>query len=587
MCGIAGWFGTGTQALLDSMVGRLAHRGPDGQGSVEKGYAGIGSTRLSLIDRMGGAQPARSANGRHALVYNGELYNYAALRQRLQAAGHPVGGRSDTQVLLGALQAWGPACLAELEGMYAFAWTDGAELLLARDPFGIKPLFYALVDSGRRLIFASEIKALLEDSELSRGIDRGALLEFVVFRNVLGDKSFFRAIRQVPPGGLLHAVRQSDGMIGLDLAQHGAPRLMVLPEDEAALTTVVLERLAESVRSQQVADHPVGAFLSGGLDSSLMTALMTRAPGKDVHTFTVADTKNHPDIAASRLIASALGTRHHELIYSPAEILAELATSTLTLEGPADVTIVNVAGPAIRRHVKAVLCGDGADELFAGYPMHAQPARWVRAYAEIYNHLIRSGEIATADCAAAKAALAALLHGDEDDTRDAVYRFMLASQLTFSHLLVWDRGAMQHGLEVRVPYLDTRLRDVALALPWAWRIRGGQQKAALRRAAARVLPWAVQELVINRPKLAAPSALRTTSEALEVIARDLVPAALAARHPFRLYCRTPGTQLRLDLFIFLFIAHPGNVPAGFEWKTLYTHHAEALEAALLRAARAD
>jgi asparagine synthase (glutamine-hydrolysing) len=580
MCGIAGVFGTLDRPLLEAMVERLKHRGPDGQGVVELGHAGLGSTRLSLIDQEGGHQPMTSGDGRLRLVHNGEIYNHPELRRRLEREGHRFAGRCDTEVLLRAFEAWGRGCLAEIEGMYAFAVTDGERLTLARDPFGIKPLYYAVTDGGRRLLFASEIKALLADPALPRTLDRAALFELTVFRHVLGEKTYFSAIRQVPPGSTLTVTRGPDGALRIEGERHGAPRPVPLPEDEDDLAALVLERLTASVRAQLFADHPVGAFLSGGLDSSLVTALMVRESARPVHTFTVADSPANPDVQVSRALAAALGTEHHEIALSTEQILADLPSITARIEGPTAVTLVENASPSIRRHVKAVLCGEGADELFAGYPTHAEPHRWVQVYASAYNEMIRSGGVLTSDCADAKAALAGLTAGGPEALRENMYRFMLGDQLTFLHLLSWDHGGMAHSLEVRVPYLDTRLRDVALALPWSSRIQGRVQKAVLRKAAARVLPAGVAETILNRRKVAAPAALHSTYKALEERSRELVPEDLGVRHPYHALCTSPWQKLRLDLFIYVFVGHGGTVPDGFDWRALYTVHRGELLAAL-------
>ncbi|MCP3065170.1 asparagine synthase (glutamine-hydrolyzing) [Myxococcus sp. K38C18041901] len=584
MCGIAGMFGGVDEQLLSRMRHRLAHRGPDGSGAAVLGHAALTSTRLSLVDFETGAQPMRGREGQPVLVYNGELYNHQELRSRLEARGVRFQGRSDTEVLLRAFEHEGLRCVEALEGMYAFAATDGEQLWLARDPFGIKPLLYALVDGGRRLVFASELKALLEEPAVPRQLDRASLFEWSTLHNVLGDKTFFRAVREVPAGGTLTVRRGPDGVLRLEHGRHGEPRPVELPSEPGALVEALHSRLRASVRGQRVADHEVGVFLSGGLDSSLLTALLTEVGGAQVHTFTAAESAEHPDVQASRELAALLGTEHHEYLFSSERLVRALPETIVSLEAPMEASLVESAAPDIRGHVKTVLCGDGADELFAGYAVHASPEPWVRASMENYNRLIRTRRVAPEECREAKAVLSTMAARDPHVLREAVHRFFLDSPLRYSHLRVWDHGSMAHGLEVRVPFLDTRVRDLALALPWSWRLRGETRKVLLREVARRVLPTSIAEHIIQRPKLAAPSAVAGATERLKRLAETLVPPEHQERHPFGHFCARPIELLRLDLFILLFVGRGGRLPEGFRTEDLYGAYREELTAALAQAA---
>ncbi|KFE69214.1 asparagine synthase (glutamine-hydrolyzing) [Hyalangium minutum] len=582
MCGIAGIFGEPDRALLERMTRRLEHRGPDGWGTAVVGHAGLGSTRLSLVDMEGGAQPMSGPAGL-TLAYNGELYNTVELRRELEREGPPLRTRSDTEVVLRGLERRGMAWLEEMEGMFAFALSDGERLTLARDAFGIKPLYYALVDGGRRLLFASELKALLVDPSLPRELDRTALFEWATFRFLLGERTLFRAIRQVPPGGTLEISRRPDGLLELRPGRHSAPRPLTLPTREEELAELLLELLTSSVRWQRAADHPVGLFLSGGVDSSLLAALLAREGSPALHTFSLADDPESADLAMSRRLAEALGTRHHEYIFRPAELLESLPRALVAIEGPSEPTIVETAAPAIRHHVKAVLCGDGADELFAGYVLHASSAPWLKSCVESYNRMIRTGTVPVEECASTKAALRAVALPDEAAAREAFYRFFLEGQLTDAHLRVWDGGSMASGLEVRVPYLDRRIRDLALSLPWEQRVRGRTRKVLLREVARRVLPAPFAEEITERRKLAAPSAVRHTADELERVAREILPAEGREPHPLGRYCGTSSQRLLLDLFVYLFVGQGGTLPTGFEWRELYTTHGRELEQALSQA----
>lgn len=576
MCGIAGIFGEVDEALLKRMTRRLAHRGPDGEGTAVIGRTGLGNTRLSLLDFDHGRQPAIAEKGCTALVFNGEIYNHKALRRCLETLGHSFSGHCDTEVLLRAYQAWGSDCCPRLEGMYAFAASDGKGLFLARDPFGIKPLFYALSRDNRRLLFASEVKALLEDPTLPATIDGSSLCDLLVFGFVLGDKTYFSSIRQVPPGKCLTAAVRSDGTIALSQSAHTPLRPLDLPVEEDELIDLFIERLRDSVRGQMVADHPVGAYLSGGVDSALIAALMAAEGRGPVHTFTCADSDTNPDLAASRQVAEALRTRHAEIRPSAADVLDRLPQATLNSEGIASLSLVSSIAPQMRQQVKAALCGEGADELFAGYAIHAVPQRWLERPINRCKYLAQCKEISEDQRSDAGQAVRHLNAPDPEVRRDRLYQFFQQAQLTQGHLHSWDLGSMAYGLEVRVPFLDTRIRDLALALPWNWRIRNGVRKYLVRQAARRILPAQVADQVISRSKMIGPAAAQETYSELKRTSSLLMPNGWREAHPFRQYSLFPSLLMRLDLLIYLFVGNRGRIPEGFRAESLYTTHREEL-----------
>jgi asparagine synthase (glutamine-hydrolysing) len=362
-----------------------------------------------------------------------------------------------------------------------------------------------------------------------------------------------------------------------------------LPESEDEVVDLLVARLRASVAEQRVADHPVGAYLSGGLDSSLLVTLMAEGASGPVHTFATADAPDHPDLVMARRVAEHLGTRHHERLVGPRELLAALPASVLALESTGLPSIAEVTAPEIRRHVKAALCGDGADELFAGYVMHARPGEWVSRFAQGFNRLVAGGGIRKEDAAPTVAVLHSLaprlgLEGEgegEGDLRERFYRFYLGAQLTSGHLRRWDLGTMAHGLELRVPYLSRPLRDLALALPWSHRLGPRATKRALRQAGKKILPPALAQEVIERRKLAAPAAYRRRARVLDRYLRRLLPAGWESQeHPLRPYYGSALERCLLDLFLFAFIARGGELPEGFQVGDLYQRHREELEAAL-------
>ncbi len=419
MCGIAGYFElerTSRPPLsVEMMLERLGHRGPDDRGVWHSSHAALGHTRLSIIDVPGGHQPITNEDGLVRIVYNGEIYNFLDLRTPLIQR-HKLTTHTDTEVLVHWYEDHGPDCVKFFEGMFAFALLEGDELFLARDPLGVKPLYYALVDG--RLYFASEIKALLPITT--------DIVEFPPghwFHSKLGWKHYF------------------------DLAQW-AESSSKLADPKGMLR----DCLVASVEKRLVSDVPVGVFLSGGLDSSLVAALMSeKIP--NLHSFSVGTPQGQDPLYARR-VARYLGTVHHERIYTEADMIRVLPTVIYHLES-FDFALVRSAianyfvAELASQFVKVVLVGEGSDELFGGY------------------HYLK---------------------GISD--RQLFHRELLAitSQLHNSNLQRVDRMTMAHSVEGREPYLDLDLLKTALAIPIELKRRDGIEKWVLRKAFEGVLP---------------------------------------------------------------------------------------------------
>lgn len=589
MCGIAGLFSAAPASaddarLVEGMLDRLVHRGPDGRGVARVGRALLGNTRLSLIDFEHGHQPAVSASTGLALAYNGEIYDHARVRARLLARGVRFVGRCDTEVLLRVLEVDGLEGLEHLEGMYAFAASNGHELWLARDAFGVKPLYYALTNHGRTLVFASEVKALLAHPAVARRLDRTALLEQSVLGFWLDQRTPWLDVRELGAGQVARVRVETGGRLHIDIAQHSAPHALVLPEGRA-LEDLLIERLEASVAQQMLADHPVGAYLSGGLDSSLLAVLAARQSQRPLHTLACASQATHPDLLAARAVSEALGTRHHEHVASTRELLAAVAPSIVALESSVLPSIAELGAARLRVHVKAALCGDGADELFAGYPLHVESAAWLAGRAGRFNALVATGAVRRDEAAATFACLQTLRgDGVEAGVRERVWRFALGSQLTNGHLRRWDLGSMAHGLELRVPYLDRGLRDLALSLPAHLRWCGSETKSLLRQIARRLLPARVAAFVVERPKLAAPDAYGHGQAVLRRFLARLAPRDDVRQHALWPYASHPAERVLLDLFVLAFAGGGGALPEGFRIEDLYREHAGALAAAQALAA---
>src|SRR3989449_5610671 len=374
ICGVAGGDPSHGLDLVARMCDSMVHRGPDDAGIEQVDGVTLGMRRLSIIDLAGGHQPMHNEDATVWVVENGEIYNHRELREQLIAAGHRFVTQSDTEVLVHGYEQWGEGVVERLNGMFAFAVLDrrGSVLLLARDRVGIKPLHYAI--DGDRLVFASELKALLRDGALRKGIDPVALDEYLTYEFVPTPRSIVRGVSKLRPG---HTLTWSLTTHAAAVRRYWAPELNVdgangdrerdLDDECAALRAV----LRESVRKELISDVPLGVFLSGGIDSSAVAAMMSQLGG-DVKSFSVGFAERSFDESQyARQVAWNLGADHHELTLEPAMLLDLIPRLPTLLDEPVgDASIIPtyLLSAFTRRHVKVALGGDGGDELFAGYP---------------------------------------------------------------------------------------------------------------------------------------------------------------------------------------------------------------------------
>jgi asparagine synthase (glutamine-hydrolysing) len=542
MCGIVGAAsrrGAPAPETLERMRDALAHRGPDGAGSwrSDDGTVALGHRRLSILDLSpAGAQPMHAEGGEAVLVFNGEIYNFPELRRELEGMGHRFRSGSDTEVLLAAYRAWGPDCLERLNGMFAFALHDlpRRRLFLARDRAGEKPLFYRHAEG--RFAFASELKALLADPATPREVDPEALEAYLAYGYVPGAGCILRGVHKLLPGhALLYDVE------GDELREWAWWRLpdappAGAPADPDLLADELEGLLEDAVRRQLVADVPVGVLLSGGLDSSLVTAMAARAGGR-VKTFTITFPGHggFDEAAYARLVARHFGTEHVELEAEPAtvELLPRLARQYDEPMADSSMVPTYLVSRLVREHATVALGGDGGDELFGGYPHYCWlqqqerarrvvPAPLRRAMAGVgaatpvgvrgRNYLMGFGHDAAGSVAhvnlyfdaATRARLLAPLAGRRTAGPEAARRALVArgastlrgateadfrSYLPDDILVKVDRASMLASLEVRAPFLDHRVVELAFGrVPDGLRATASARKILLRRVAARVLP---------------------------------------------------------------------------------------------------
>ncbi len=548
MCGIAGMVQTNPDGAVDSatihrMCESIVHRGPDDEGILVKAGVGLGMRRLSIIDLEGGHQPVFNEDKSIWIVFNGEIYNFPELRTQLQAKGHRFSTHSDTEVIVHLYEEHGAECVQKLRGMFAFALYDerAGRLLLARDRLGKKPLHYALHNGT--LLFASEMRAMLAVRPELAKVDHAALLQYMYFGYIPDPATAFEPIRKLPPGHLLEFEK---GEVRIrqywDFPQYGTYE----PASEEELLEELEARLAEAVRIRLIADVPLGAMLSGGMDSSTIVALMARATSQPVKTFSIGFRQAEFNEAPyARMVAQKFGTDHHELILDP-DVMETVEMLTRHLEEPfgdSSMLPTYFISCLARKHVKVALSGDGGDEAFAGYeryrihledrsykwipqwagPLYRDyvhplvpyrmPGRnlaysislpWQQRYIEGVSFQsfqremgILSEDFLAADRAPLKGFEEYLNKAPADDPLSRVLYLDSKTYLPGDILTKVDRMSMATSLEARVPMLDHVFLEWVTSLKPKWKMGNGSQKVILKKLAERL---GVPGEVLNRPK---------------------------------------------------------------------------------------
>jgi asparagine synthase (glutamine-hydrolysing) len=545
MCGIAGFvespssaspFGLEeSRALVHRMCDVIRHRGPDDEGIwVDAGVA-LGMRRLSIIDLSTGHQPIHNEDRSVWIVFNGEIYNFRELRRELEGEGHRFYTSTDTEVIVHAYEQWGKDAITRLRGMFGLAiWdTKSRTLLVARDRIGIKPMHYATVNG--RFYFGSELKSLLEAPDLPRDLDPGALDHYLSFLYTPRDGSIFRSVRKLPPG---HLLTWKDGRIAIE-QYWKMPATETFGGSEAEAVQRLRAVLGDAVRSHMISDVPLGAFLSGGVDSSLVVGLMSEASSSRVKTFSIGfDEPAFDELEHARRVADHFGTEHHEFVVKPdgVGILDKIVSHFDEPFADSSAIPTWYVSEMARRHVTVVLSGDGGDELFGGYERYLPHPRVVAFDRYSPRALRRVAAIAAAQLphgtrgknflrhvgrdeqgryldairffgadekpALLTADVQRAIDGPDPETRLArhferfarlpwpsqMMRFDAETYLPEDVLTKVDRMSMAHSIESRVPLLDNEVIAFASALPASLKIKNGRRKHVLKEVAATLVP---------------------------------------------------------------------------------------------------
>lgn len=584
MCGITGYLRLDPRQSnlpdLQTMTRVIAHRGPDDDGFFSDARVGLGMRRLSIIDLIGGKQPICNETGTMHVIHNGEIYNYRELRAELSARGHIFKTNSDTETLVHGYEEWGDDLANHLRGMFAFAIWDASRerLLLVRDHFGIKPLFYTQADGV--LLFGSEIKTLLQYPAIKREIDLSALDQYLSFLYIPAPRTIFKNIFELPPGHLLIA---ESGNIALK--RYFQPQLDPQPMRERDAIEKIRAAFEDSVRAMLISDVPLGAFLSGGIDSSSIVAMMKRHTHQPVKTFSIGfgtREKNWDETQAAQMVAQFFGTEHRTFRVTP-DIVALLPKVVQHFDQPfanPTAVLMLLLSRETRQHVTVALAGTGGDELFAGYPRYlgmqafayyrrlpasvrAGLARLANTFARdssdgnLWAHRARrffdGGALPFDECylrwlvcieQARKREIYSARMRDalrDADTFDFIRPLLRAESesltltdfqtyLPFNQLHYADRMSMAASLEVRVPFVDQRLFEAVNDVSLQLKLSGRTTKGLFRQAMAPFLP----PEILRAPKLGlnAPVAMWFRSELKDWVRNLLSPEAIRARGYF-------------------------------------------------------
>lgn len=586
MCGICGVYNYRSEEPVDelhlqNMTATIAHRGPDDEGHFFDKCIALGMRRLSIIDVQGGHQPIHNEDKSIWIVFNGEIYNFPELRHTLISKGHVFYTQSDTEVIVHAYEEWGDDCLLHLNGIFGLAiWnTKRQRLLLARDPFGVKPLYY--YNNGKRLLWGSEIKAILADSSVPRTVDKQSLDLFLTFRFVPSPFTLFHGINKIPPG---HRVIVENRNIVEERYYFSMPEIDNHLKEKDYIY-LLQERLRAAVRCQMISDVPIGVLLSGGIDSAVVLAIMSEATTQPVLSFTVgfADGNDVNELDEARFTAKHFGAEHHEILLNSFDYREWLQKSIWHLEEPIGTTSslpMYFVSQLARKHVKVVLTGQGADEPLCGYPRYygEHYGHWYRRIPEKMRNYLRCNlfEVLPRQERIKRAARSLGTHdvterfvesysvfnramkvslwqtSQKQDLADHICediinywregfeelgtlvqmalvdaRLALADDL----LMYGDKMSMATSVEARVPFLDLNYMAVAESLPAHLRIRNFTRKYIHKKAAAKWLP----PKIIHRKKRAFETPLDRwfRSELTEYVREMLLAKNSACSYYFR------------------------------------------------------
>ena len=502
MCGICGFYGFKDDDVLEKMCHAIRHRGPDQAGTYTSDNVSLGHRRLSIIDlSTHGRQPISNEDESLWLTYNGEIYNFQELRSDLESKGHVFKSHTDSEVILHAYEEKGLECIDDFQGMFAFAlWDSGRDrLILCRDRLGIKPLYYWW--DGKKLVFASEIKSIIKYPNLPRKVNLEGFYSFLAFQYVPGEETAIKNVYRLPPAHML--VLESGNIVLKEYWNLGSAEIESWKGSEQEALDHLGELLTKSVDMRLISDVPLGVLLSGGLDSSSIVASMVDSGMSTVKTFSVGFGENNDELKYAGIVSRYFNTEHHEFIIRPKDLADTLERIVWHLDEPlADggAFATFLVSEVVKNHVKVVLVGEGADELFGGYSWHKLASRYLSVAPEVikkkiyfYLNTFYKPLNGLPDRYGYFSALFDNENLDRKSFLSKMSNFEIKSLLPNCLLMKVDKMTMAHSIEARVPFLDHTLLEFVSTLPKSYKVHGLTGKYILRKAMKGRLPKEILE----------------------------------------------------------------------------------------------
>ncbi|MBU4186139.1 MAG: asparagine synthase (glutamine-hydrolyzing) [Proteobacteria bacterium] len=572
MCGICGIYNEKNLSAVTDMLESIRHRGPDFFATMLFGNHSLGECWLNIVSNKDDILPLVDGENKIALLFNGEIYNYQEIKRDLTKDGYIFSSNTDSEIIIPLYKKYKNDFAKHLKGMFAIAIIDQDQILLARDKFGIKPLYYHQVKN--KLIFGSEIKSLLQYPGVPAELDRESLEESMVFGYIFSEKrTLLKEIYQVPPGSLI----AFDGNSISKQRYYQMPASFYLnngnidyEESVSQLTTTLLktfELLHKHGNSEK------GIYLSGGVDSTLMAVLSREILEGPVHTYTLYDSEDAQDFNYARKVAKAIGSDHHELFVTPSDYLNELPSfiyhyENLIAGGVFDIqggTAFQILSKYISRHHKVAFTGEGADELFGGY-------YWIYTHPLGFSDRIRERASLLPTQSKARELVENIFPYPEDERvyRKNLFDILMKSGLSNYHLWSVDRSCSSFGFETRPPYLYDDIAEFALSLPIDFKVPNkSMTKMILKDAALPYLKKYNLADIVNRKKYGMPAALEHITPQIRSILHSFIPDEIINRHPFKQYFKTALDVMMFDLFYYFIIHKRGKFESDFSLYEFY------------------
>lgn len=572
MCGICGIYNEKNLRAVTAMLEAIRHRGPDSFRTMLFGKHSLGECGLNIVSSKDDTLPLIDRENEIALLFNGEIYNYEEIKKNLSKEGYIFTSNSDSEVIIPLYRKYGNDFVKHLKGMFAIVIIDKERIILTRDKFGIKPLFYH--QGGDKLIFGSEIKSLLQYPEVPAGLDQRSLEELMVFGYIFSDeRTLLKDIYQVPPGCLI----TFDGNSLLQQRYYQMPAPFYLNNGDLDYNESVSQLSDILINTFDLfhkhGNFKKGIYLSGGVDSTLMAVLSREILEDPIRTYTLYDSEDASDFNYARKVARAIGSDHHEFLVTADDYLQELPAFVYHYENIVAGGVFDIQGAAafqvlskhISRHHKVAFTGEGADELFGGY-------YWIYTHPLGFSDRIRERTSLLSSQSKTRGLVESIFPHPENDKvyRKNLFDILMKSGLANYHLWSVDRSCSAFGFETRPPYLYDDIAEFALSIPIEFKVPDKTiAKKILKNVASKYFEKYDLSDIVSRKKYGMPAALERVTPQVRDMINSLIPNETINRHPLNQYLKTALDVLMFDLFYYFIIQKRGKFEHGFSIDEFY------------------